>query len=169
MASTVSPYPEGALPAEQQAEIVKIRAQLQEWLSAMKDVRAKKAGASDILTSETEKLAAYAFSPAPPYKFRRVLLSCIRCYWLALVATRSDAERDELAARLNCIPPYGDRVPAFDGKKTVEKPGELSAKEYEGLMRTIHLVILGMPGIGEIVKTWRELGEVGVQTWEERD
>lgn len=53
-----------------------------------------------------EVAAPYAFTPEPPYKFRRVLLSCIRCYWLALVGTCSDEERSELAARLNCVTIY---------------------------------------------------------------
>lgn len=37
-------------------------------------------------------------------------------------------------------------------------------------MRTIHLVVLGMPRLeGDVRDSWNELGEVGVQTWEERD
>jgi hypothetical protein len=51
----------------------------------------------------------------------------------------------------------------------VEKPGELTAKEYEGMMRVIVLLILEMDGMEEIQKSWQELAEVGVQTWEEID
>jgi len=104
--------------------------------------------------------------PSPPELFKRVLLSCVRCYWLALVASFDEKEKEEMAKRLDCVPPYGKRVPQFDGNRCVEKPGELNAREYEGLMRTIHLVALGMVA-KDVVKSWKEIGEVGVQTWEE--
>ena len=139
-------------------------------------------------TLALEVASPYAFTPKPPYTFRRVLLSCIRCYWLALIATCSPEELEELAVRLSMvrtnsrhpaaclsfslsqIPPYGDRIPQFDGDKCVTRPGRLSAREYEGLMRTVHLVLLGIPRLeGDIRDTWEELGEVGVQTWEEND
>lgn len=78
------------------------------------------------------------------------------------------AEREELSKRLDLTPPYGNRIPKFDGKKCVEQPGHLSAKVYEGLMRTVTFVVIGMTDDG-VLELWRELAEVGVQTWEERD
>lgn len=108
----------------------------------------------------------YAFAPSPPYPFQRVLLSCIRCYWLALIASFDDFEKNEMKERLNCLPPNGVRIPKFDGEKCVEMSGELDAQEYEGLMRIMHFVALGMVP-KDVVKTWYEIGEIGVQTWEE--
>lgn len=110
----------------------------------------------------------YAFTPAPPYKFRPVLLSCIKCYWMALVKSLSDGERTELGMRLDLVPPYGKRIPKLNGKKCVETPGDLTANEYEGLMRVTNMVIVQLTS-DEIVRMWRELAEVGVQTWEETD
>ncbi|KAF8070402.1 hypothetical protein FPV67DRAFT_1668258 [Lyophyllum atratum] len=163
-----SPFPDGVLPAEHQSEIVKIRTCLTSWVAATNNCRKKVPGAEDNMQSATEALITtpYAFTPSPPELFKRVLLSCIRCYWLALVASFDDKEKDEMAKRLDCIPPFGKRVPRFNGKRCVEKPGELNAREYEGLMRTIHLVALGMVS-NDIVKSWNEIGETGVQTWEE--
>lgn len=85
-----------------------------------------------------------------------------------MIASFNDHEKDEMMHRLDCTPPFGKRIPKFNGKKCVEKPGELSAKEYEGLMRTIHLVALGMVS-RDVQKSWSEIGEAGVQTWEEVD
>ncbi|GLB37362.1 hypothetical protein LshimejAT787_0404130 [Lyophyllum shimeji] len=167
-----SPFPEGVLSAEHQAEVGKIRACLNSWIAATNDCRRKAPGAEDNMQSATEALlylevaAPYAFTPSPPELFKRVLLSCTRCYWLALVAFLDEQGKDEMTKRLDCVPPYGKRVPRFDGKRCIEKPGELNEREYEGLMRTIHLVALGMVS-KDIVKSWYELGEVGVQTWEE--
>lgn len=73
-----------------------------------------------------------------------------------------------MAKRLDCLPPYGERVPQYNGSKCVEKPGELDAREYEGLMRTMHLVVLGMVS-KDVMSTWNEIGEVGVMNWEESD
>jgi hypothetical protein len=110
--------------------------------------------------------APYAFTPSPHYPFQRILISCIRCYWLALIASLDDFEKNEMKERLNCLPPHGGRIPKFDGAKCVERPGGLNEHEYEGLMRIMHVVSLGMVP-KDVVKTWYEIGEIGVQTWEE--
>lgn len=87
---------------------------------------------------------------------------------MALVETLDEAEKEELSMRLELVPPYGNRIPKFDGKKCVGKPAELNAREYEGLMRVTVMVIVNLTS-NDLVKMWRELAEVGVQTWEERD
>ena len=112
--------------------------------------------------------APYAYTPGPAYNFRPVLLSCTKTYWLAILAALDDQQKAEIAKRLDCIPPYGKRVPTFNGKRCVEKAAELNEKEYEGLMRTVVFVVVGLLPT-EVAKFWRELSEVGVQTWEERD
>ncbi|KAF9460742.1 hypothetical protein BDZ94DRAFT_884739 [Collybia nuda] len=167
-----SPYPDGTLPVEHQAEIAKIRACLTTWISATNDVRREVPGAREKMVTITDALLGlqvaepYAFTPSPPYPFQRILLSCIRCYWLALVASFDDFEKNEMKERLNCLPPDGNRISTFNGEKCVEMPGDLNAQEYEGLMRIMHFVALGMVS-KDVVKTWYEIGEIGVQTWEE--
>ena len=85
------------------------------------------------------------------------------------MSSRNEAERKEIGRRLDLTPPFGNKVPHFDGKKCIDDPGELSAKEYEGMMRVMVLLLLDMEGMEEIQKTWQELAEVGLHTWEETD
>lgn len=110
--------------------------------------------------------APFAFTPSPPYKYRAVLLSCTRCYWLALVAALDEDRKKQLALRLAAIPPFGERVPAFNGTRCVEQADALKANEYEGIMRVVAFVVVGLAS-NDLVMMWRELGMVGVQTWEE--
>ena len=114
--------------------------------------------------------ASFAFTPSDslPYKYRAVLLSCTRYYWTALVTSLDEDKKKQLAVRLSIIPPFGERVPAFDGTRCVEQGDALKASEYEGLMRVTAFVVVGLAA-NEVVMMWRELGMVGVQTWEERD
>ena len=74
------------------------------------------------------------------------------------------------------IPPYGERIPKFDGKRCVEKAGDLKVAEYEGLMRTATFVLADMvEGSGEVsagltedlVDWWSALAEACVMNWEE--
>ncbi|PPQ93650.1 hypothetical protein CVT25_012709 [Psilocybe cyanescens] len=168
------PFPQGKLTAEHRKQLVTIRTCLISWLLAKVDVDDEVPNTNESLERATEELsklkvkAAYAFIPSPPYKFRSVLLSCIRCYWLALVESLDEHEKKELSARLDLVPPYGQRIPKLDGEKCVGKPGELDAREYEGLMRVATFVIVNLTS-DDIIKMWRELAEVGVQTWEETD
>ena len=87
-------------------------------------------------------------------------------YWLALVASLNNDQRDEVSRRLNLTPPYGETIPRLDGQKCVHSPEELNAKEVEGLLRTVLYVTMGMVS-PEVTKSWRELAETGVQLWEE--
>ncbi|KAF8971069.1 hypothetical protein BDZ97DRAFT_1753414 [Flammula alnicola] len=168
------PFPPGVLTSEHEQQITIIRSCLQSWLVAREDIKKELASSRERMGSAMEELrnlkveAPYAFTPPPPYTYRSVLLSCIKCYWLAQVASLDDAKRGELAKRLDVIPPYGKRIPQFNGTRCVEKAGELNAREYEGLMRTVVYVVLGLSEDG-VAKMWRELAEVGVMTWEERD
>ncbi|KAF9528482.1 hypothetical protein CPB83DRAFT_875940 [Crepidotus variabilis] len=170
----LNPFPSGVLTAEHEAQIEKIRSVFKRWLPAAEDSRKKVDGAKEQLQSVTEDLknlqidAPYAYSPAPPYIFRPILLSCTKTYWLAVIAALSDDQKKEMAQRLNCIPPYGKRVPQFDGKRCVEQASELNDREYEGIMRCAMFALINLLP-SEVVRFWRELSEVGVQTWEERD
>ena len=89
-------------------------------------------------------------------------MSCTKTYWLAILAALDDQQKAEIAKRIDCIPPYGKRVPNFNGKRCIEKAAELNEKEYEGLMRTVVFVVVGLLPT-EVAKFWRELSEVGVQ------
>jgi hypothetical protein len=106
------------------------------------------------------------FVPSPKPTFRRVFVSFTKTYWLAMLASLDDGQRKELAHRLDLTPPCGVTIPELHGSKCVETPQKLSAKEYEGLMRTIVMVAVGMVP-AEVTKSWRELAEVGVPLWEE--
>ncbi|KJA20006.1 hypothetical protein HYPSUDRAFT_68773 [Hypholoma sublateritium FD-334 SS-4] len=110
--------------------------------------------------------APFAFAPAPPYKYRAVLLSCTRCYWLALVGALDEDGKKQLALRLGAVPPYGERVPAFNGARCVAQAGALTAGEYEGLMRVVAYVAIGLAA-DDVAGMWRELATVGVQTWQD--
>jgi hypothetical protein len=103
----------------------------------------------------------HSFSPPPKPLFRRVFVTLTKTYWLALLASLEASQRDELCHRLDATPPYGKT-----GNKCVNTPGELSAKEIEGLMRTVVHVTMEMVPV-EVTKSWRELAEVGVMLWEE--
>ncbi|KAF9564794.1 hypothetical protein CPC08DRAFT_705089 [Agrocybe pediades] len=170
------PFPPDLLPVDHQKQIVRIRTCLIAWIMAWEEEEEAKGdkAAQEALAKATEDLAGlqvdppYAFDPPPPYKFRSVLLSCIKCYWMALVKSLSEAEKAELGMRLDLVPPFGDRVPKFDGKKCVEKPGELNQREYEGIMRVTNMVIVQLTS-NEVVRMWRELAQAGVLNWEERD
>jgi hypothetical protein len=83
-----------------------------------------------------------------------------------LLASLEASQRDELCYRLDATPPYGKTIPLLPGHKCVNTPGELSAKEIEGLMRTVVYVTMKMVP-DEVTESWRELAEVGVQLWEE--
>ncbi|TFK44457.1 hypothetical protein BDQ12DRAFT_717608 [Crucibulum laeve] len=173
-AIVASPFADGSIPSDLQAQVVHIRTCLTTWLKAMEDCRKKVPGSAERLDVAMKSLvdlevdAPYAFTPAPPYKFRRVLLSCTKCFWIALVLSLTPDEKKEMEQRLALVPPFGARVPQFDGQKCIQEPGSLNEREYEGLMRTVHLVAIGMVP-KEVGKIWREIGEVGVQTWEEED
>ncbi|KDR75276.1 hypothetical protein GALMADRAFT_140802 [Galerina marginata CBS 339.88] len=173
-APTFLPFPPEVLESEHKKQIIAIRTCLLSWLLANSDVKEESPGAGENMQRATEELSnlkvdpPYAFTPSPPYQFRSVLLSCIKCYWVALIKVLNDGEKNELAERLNVVPPFGRRIPRFDGKKCVENPGELDAREYEGLMRVTTFVVINLTS-DDVVKMWRELAEVGVQTWEETD
>ncbi|KAH9485226.1 hypothetical protein JR316_0002133 [Psilocybe cubensis] len=168
------PFPQGKLTVEHRKQLIVIRACLISWLIARSDVDDNVPNASNNLEKATEELsklqvqAPFAFTPSPTYIFRSVLLSCIKCYWIALVESLDTPEKDELAARLSLVPPYGQRIPKLNGKKCVDAPADLNEKEYEGLMRVLTLVIVDLTS-DDVMKMWRELAEVGVQTWEESD
>ncbi|KDQ56225.1 hypothetical protein JAAARDRAFT_36408 [Jaapia argillacea MUCL 33604] len=159
------------------AELVKIRGAIKEWSSVFESVKdkwrvrdpeaLKKIDEASERFSKFEVSPAFAFTPAPPQKFRRILLFIIKTYFTALVTSLSQEKREELGYRLNAVPPYGERIPQFKGKKCVDEPGALSARVYEGLMRTISMVVIGMVD-KEVVIWWREVSELGVMTWEER-
>ena len=108
----------------------------------------------------------HAFSPPPKPLFRRVFVTMTKTYWLALLASLDAEQRDELCRRLDATPPYGRTIPVLPGRKCVHTPGDLSAKEIEGLMRTVVYVTAEMVP-QEVTKSWSELAEVGVQLWEE--
>ncbi|KAF8995494.1 hypothetical protein BDQ17DRAFT_1365692 [Cyathus striatus] len=146
---TASPFQEGKLPQALQDQIGAIRTCLTTWLSTVADCRRGVRGSAERLETAMENLTnlTVADEYAP---FKKVLLSCTKCYWIALISSFDEEEKEEMARRLDLVPPYGKRVPEFDGSKCVKEPGKLSEREYEGLMRTVHL-----------------LGEVGVHTWEE--
>ena len=108
----------------------------------------------------------HAFSPHPKPLFRRVFVTLTKTYWLALLASLEAEERDELCRRLDATPPHGRTIPVLPGRKCVYTPGDLSAKEIEGLMRTVVYVTAHMIS-QDVTKSWSELAEVGVQLWEE--
>lgn len=108
----------------------------------------------------------FAFTPAAPEPFRRVFLSIIKCYWLAIIASLSATDRTEVGNRLNQIPPYGKRIPIFDGARCVEKPGELSDRVYEGLFRTVMYVLIGLVD-KDVLRWWETMAEAAVMNWEE--
>ena len=57
-------------------------------------------------------------------------------------------------------------IPRLEGLKCVYRPGEMNAKEIEGLMRTVVYVTMQMVPI-DVTRSWEELAETGVQLWEE--
>lgn len=72
--STVnSPYPDGTLPAEHQAEIVKIRACLTRWISATNDVRKDASGARERMMTVTEELLGMNLFVAGCFLFPHIL------------------------------------------------------------------------------------------------
>lgn len=74
--STVnSPYPEGTLSTEHQAEIVKIRDCLTRWISATKDVRKDVPEAKERMLAVTEELWGMDLFVAPGV-FYYFLISC---------------------------------------------------------------------------------------------
>lgn len=97
------------------------------------------------------------------------MLSMIRTFWLWTVARLTPEEREWMAVMLNSTPPFGKRVPKFNGKRIVGRPGACSAREYEGLLRCNHLLVCQIPGKADSEETrlWRETPEVMVMVWDE--
>lgn len=120
-------------------------------------------------TLELQVAEPYDFTPPPPYTFRSVLLSSTKCYWMGLMGVFDEQEKDEIEKRLALIPHMKSGNNAdflFDGKRCVQNPDALGEEEYEALMRTAVFTVIGMAS-QDVTKMWRELSEVGVQTWEE--
>ncbi|KII83225.1 hypothetical protein PLICRDRAFT_58529 [Plicaturopsis crispa FD-325 SS-3] len=170
--SAASPYAPGVLPAAHESQIVKIQTCLRKWLSAQKDKRSAapkldfEQVSNDLLALTIDPPYAFTSEPAPPPS-HAALLSIAKCYWLALVTTLTAPQKDEVARRLDRVPPFGTHVPKFDGRKSVDAPGDLDAREYEGLMRVAVFVLLDMEGLDDVVDSWKELADVGVQVWDE--
>jgi hypothetical protein len=186
------PFAEGVLSTALQEDVMKIRTALHHWLPAAEECRRKleAEGDDDAMIQATVNLISeyigsrilkaflkhliqdlqlapeHVFSPSPKPTFRRVFVSFTKTYWLALIASLNDEQRKELAHRLDLTPPYGVTVPRLHGSKCVETPQKLSAKEYEGLMRTAVGVTARMVPV-EVARSWRELAEAGVPLWEE--
>lgn len=110
----------------------------------------------------------FGFTPAPSAS-QQTLLSMIRTFWLWTVARLTPEERERMAFMLNNTPPFGKRVPKFDGKRIVGQPGSCSAREYEGLLRCCPMLVFQIPGKldSEEATLWREAAEVMVIVWEE--
>ncbi|KAF8893890.1 hypothetical protein BD779DRAFT_958875 [Infundibulicybe gibba] len=102
----VSPFTEGVLSETHNSQIIHIRTCLQTWLQGVSDLRKGISGARERFSAATQALAdlevaaPYAFTPEPEYRFQRSLLSCVRCYWIALIASFSASEKDEMMHRL---------------------------------------------------------------------
>ena len=95
-----------------------------------------------------------------------MLVGFTKVYWIALLNSLTQDQRTELSSRVDATPSFGDTVPDLVGTKCINSPDDLNAKELEGLMRTIHVMIITLVD-RDIVTSWRELGEAGVQIWEE--
>lgn len=119
--------------------------------------------------TEFKVSSGFEFTPAAPSASQQTLLSMIRTFWLWTVARLTPEERERMAFMLNNTPPFGKRVPKFDGKRVVGRPGACSAREYEGLLRCNHLLVFQIPGKmdSEEARLWREVPEVAVIVWEE--
>jgi hypothetical protein len=190
-----SPYADGVLPDLLQNDVSNIRKCLRRWLSlselwqegadndiiqATIDLARKYSILHDCGTINACFLDAnlfaivkglevhpdHAFAPAPKPLFRRIFVTLTKTYWLAMLASLDSDKHEELSHRLDLTPPYGRTIPRLPGRKCVYTPGEMSAKEMEGLMWTVVAVTANMVPT-EVTRSWRELAEVGVQLWEE--
>jgi hypothetical protein len=99
----------------------------------------------------------------------QTLLSICRTFFIWTVAFLDDGERTSLAFMLDNTPPHGRRVPKFSGRKVVGAPGACSSRVYEGLFRTLHLIVFQIPGMerSQEAKLWRVFPESAVLLWEE--
>ena len=71
----------------------------------------------------------FEFAPAVPNASQQTMLSMIRTFWLWTVARLTPEEREWMAVMLDSTPPFGKRVPKFNGKRIVGRPGTCPARE----------------------------------------
>jgi hypothetical protein len=90
----------------------------------------------------------------------------IKTYWLALLPSLDPEKLDQVSRRIDLLPPHG-KFPKLSGEKCVRRPGELSAREFEWLMRGNVLAVLSDLAPVDVVVSWRELAETAVPLWEE--
>jgi len=121
---------------------------------------------------QTERLAAFevaeqfSFKPSPSSKMQGVLLSMTRCYWLGVVNSLTAQERSQLTGYLNGMPSFRGQ-PMFDGRRVVDHAGDLTATEYERLLRTVIFVLAMMNDA--MAEWWRQLAEMGAAAWPEEE
>ncbi|KDQ18556.1 hypothetical protein BOTBODRAFT_515253 [Botryobasidium botryosum FD-172 SS1] len=159
------------LAPEHKADLEEIEAILTLWLLAYQEVEEGIEGGREEFVKANEELATlklspeYTFTPAPPQRFRSALLSIAKCYWMAAVRSLSRDQLFVLVVHLNSVEPFGDSIPRFDGVRAVERPGELTALEYAGLIQTA-VFTLGMADQA-MIPWWRTFSEVAARTWEQ--
>jgi len=119
--------------------------------------------------AEFKVSSGFEFSPAVPSASQQTLLSMIRTFWIWTLSGFTPEQRDRTAFMLDATPPYGKRVPRFKGKAVVDRPGDCSARVYEGLFRCLPLLVFQVPGkeTSDEATLWREFAEVAVMAWEE--
>ncbi|KDQ18555.1 hypothetical protein BOTBODRAFT_42216 [Botryobasidium botryosum FD-172 SS1] len=152
LATTI--FADRPLAAEHKAELERIGAVVEPWLSAVKDNRDGVPGAKDRLAQADQDLTAfevaseYAFAPAPAQPFRRLILSITRCYWMAATQSLSSDERSSLIEALNLIEgPFAQ----VDGEHLVENARTLQALEYVHL---VQLASMALVGVSEKMSEW---------------
>jgi len=178
-----SPYVPGLLPEDLNTTITIIRRALRSWLALSEECQAGKRDLDERLFEATWTIAnlqipaPYAFVPQRRIGskakqipvFISAFTSIVKAYWIALLTTLDDTQRTNAITYLDIMPPFQDRVPQFDGKKCVEDVESLTLKEFEGLMRSCSILVAQEVAGNDpdVVASWMEVAEAGVQLWEE--
>lgn len=108
------------------------------------------------------------FRPADREPLQQAMLSIIRLLFLESMAGLTAQQREWMAYMLDNTPSHGKRVPRFNGKDIVARPGECSARVYEGLFRCLAYLFIQVDGKEEVEGSkWRGVAETFVMLWRE--
>ncbi|EJD46108.1 hypothetical protein AURDEDRAFT_164765 [Auricularia subglabra TFB-10046 SS5] len=128
---------------------------------------AMRSRAEDLLLS-LEIPPELAFRPADREPLQQAMLSIVRLLFLESMAGLTAQQKEWMARMLDITPSHGKRVPRFNGKDIVARPGELSARVYEGLFRCLTYLFIQVDGKEEVEgKKWRSVAETLVMLWRE--